>query len=210
MQAWRWRAVPLAVPAALLVLVCFPLPSQASIGIGVQNGPVRLGRVAHPGDSYTLPSVSVINTGTQTEAVTVRVERLSRGPGLAVPPSWVHVTGPSVRLSPHRATRIPLGLAVPGDAKPGAYLSDIVVVAATRISAGKANLGVAAATKLEFSVGPALASGAAVPGWTWWAMGGLFFLAAAAFGIRRSGLRIRVERMSTTRRAVDHHGGHRA
>lgn len=209
MQARRWRAVPLAVPVALLVLVGFPLPSQASIGIGVQDGPVRLGRVAHPGNSYTLPSVAVINTGTQTEAVTVRVERLSHGPGRAVPPSWVHMTGPSVRLSPHHETWIPLGLALPGDAKPGAYLSDIVVVAATSVVAGRANLGVAAATKLEFRVGPGPGPGPAIPAWTWWAAGGLVLLAAVAYRVRRSGLRIRVERIPA-RSAVDPQGGYRA
>ncbi len=73
------------------------------------------------------------------------------------------MTGPSVRLSPHHETWIPLDLTVPGDAEPGAYLSDIVVVAATRISPGRANLGVAAATKLEFRAGPGPGPGPAIP-----------------------------------------------
>jgi hypothetical protein len=205
-----WFTVPLAAPAAFLVLVGFPVRSEASIGIGVQDGPVRLASVAQPGKSYDLPPVGVINTGTHAEAVSVHVERVSRGGGRLVPPSWVEATGPSVRLLPHHATRIPLKLTVPADAKPGVYLSDIVVVAATANPAGTANLGVAAATKLEFSVGPAPAPGAAVPPWSWWAAAGLVLLTISAMGIRRSGLRVRVERITATRSAIDQEGGHRA
>jgi len=171
---------------------------------------VRLAAVAQPGKSYDLPPVGVINTGTHAEAVSVHVERVSRGAGRPVPPSWVEATGPSVRLLPHHATRIPLKLTVPADAKPGAYLSDIVVVAGTTSSAGMANLGVAAATRLEFRVAPAPAPVAAVPPWAWWCAGGLVLLAIAAGGIRRSGLRIRVERMTGTRGAIDQQGGYRA
>jgi hypothetical protein len=205
MQVPRWRTVPLALLAALLAVAFFPLRSQASIGVGVQSGPVRLAGIAEPGKSYRLPPVAVINTGSQTETIMVRVERVSHGSGRLVPPSWVHAD--SVQLSAHRTTRIPLDLAVPDDAKPGSYLSDLVVVAAAHISAGKANFGVAAATKLEFRVGPAPAPGAAIPPWTWWAAAGLILLAVAAYSIRRSGLRIRIERISAARSAVDHDGG---
>jgi hypothetical protein len=210
MHVRQWFAAPLALLAAFLVLASFPVRSEASIGIGVQDGPVRLASVASPGHSYDLPPVGVINTGTHAEAVGVRIERVSPGPGRPVPPSWVQATGPSVRLLPRHATRIPLKLTVPADAKPGAYLSDIVVVAVTPASAGKANIGVAAATKLEFRVGPAPAPGAAVPPWTWWAAGGLVLLTIVTVGIRRSGLRIRVERIAATRSAIDQQGGYRA
>ena len=38
-------------------------------------------RAAHPGGTYTLPPVYVVNTGTQPESVAIRVERISRGSG---------------------------------------------------------------------------------------------------------------------------------
>ncbi len=206
----RWRAVPLAVTAALLALVGLSSLAEASVGVGVQNAPVRLAGVAHPGQSYTLPPVGVINTGTEAEAISVRVERLSRGPGRVVPPSWVHVTGPNLRLLPQRTARIPLGLVVPGDAKPGAYLSDIVVMGSATVSAGQANLGAAAATKLEFRVSPGPAPGPGVPAWTWWLIAGLAILAATGVSTRRSGLRIRVERNTASNRGPGHEGGNRA
>ena len=58
------------------------------------------------------------------------------------------------------------------------------------------NFGAAAATKLEFTItpGPPGGSWLSIRAWTWWVIGGLVILAAATFGWRRSGLRIRVER----------------
>jgi hypothetical protein len=208
MRVRRWRTVPLAVLIAVIAVLSFPVGALASIGVGVQDNPVRLAKVAVPGKSYALPPVAVINTGTQTETITVRVERIGHGRGLPVPPSWVHAS--SVRLDSHEIARIPLQLAVPGNARTGAYLSDVVVVAATSVVTGRANLGVAAATKLEFRVGRDPGPGPAIPAWTWWAAGGLVLLAAAAYSVRQSGLRIRIERGPTARSAVDPQGGYRA
>ena len=196
MHLRRWLAVPLAAPVAFAAFSLFLPAAQASVGVGVQASPVRLGNVAHAGGSYALPPVFVVNTGTQSEKISVRVERLSKGPGRAVPPSWVQATGPGVQLSPRQSARIPLELVVPGGAKPGRYLSDVVVAGSAVISAGQANLGVAAATRLEFSVAPGLPPGVFPfgPSWMWWAAIGLLVVALAVTGARRSGVRIRIER----------------
>ena len=196
MHLRRWLAVPLAVPAAFAVFSLFLPAAQASVGVGVQAAPVRLGNAAHAGGSYALPPVYVINTGTQPEKISVRVERLSKGTGRAVPPSWIQATGSGVQLSPRQSARLPLELVVPGGAKPGRYLSDVVVGGSAVISAGRANLGVAAATRLEFSVAPGSPPGFFPfgPSWMWWAAIGLLVLALAITGARRSGVRIRIER----------------
>jgi hypothetical protein len=203
-----WLLAPLAMLIASAVLLRSPLASEASVGVGVQAGsrPPREHRA--PGGSYALPPVYVVNTGTQGESVRVRVERLSRGPGRLVPSFWIHVAGPGVWLAPHHAARIPLELVVPDGARSGGYLSDIVVTGSAAISAGTANLGVAAATKLEFSVrpGPAQSPWLSLPAWAVWALAGLILLALAVWGIRRSGLRIRVERKTARRGTVDHQG----
>ena len=196
MHLRRWLAVPLAVPVAFAALSFFLPAAQASVGVGVQATPVRLGNAAHAGGSYALPPVFVLDTGTQAEKITVRVERLSKGAGRAVPPSWVRATGPVVQLTPHQSARIPLELVVPAGARPGQYLSDIVVTGSAVISAGRANLGVAAATRLVFSVAPGAPPGLWPfgPSWMWWTAIGLLVLALAITGVRRSGVRIRIER----------------
>jgi len=190
----RWLSAGLAIAVGLAAWLGFAGPARASIGVGVQANPVSLSGAAHPGASYALPSLYVVNTGTQAESMSVRVVRRT-GPGLAIPESWIHIGGLSGQLPPKQSARIALELVTPADAEPGNYLGDIMVTGSTAPVAG-VNFGAAAATKLEFTItpGPPGGSWLSFPAWTWWVIGGLVILAAATFGWRRSGLRIRVER----------------
>src|ERR1700733_14794129 len=148
MQLRRLLAAPLAVAVALLALARFTQTSDASVGVGVQVSPVRLGSMAHRGGSYAL-WVDVVNTGTEAEAVSMRVEGLSRGSGRAVPPSWIQFAGAAVQIAPGKAARVSLELVVPGRAQPGGYLSDIVASGSAAGLAGAGSRGVAAAAEAE-------------------------------------------------------------
>jgi hypothetical protein len=173
--------------------------AHASIGVGVQADPVRLSVTAHPGGSYALPSLFVVNTGTEAEAISVQVKRLAREPGQAIPASWIRIGSISDQLRPRQQVLIPLQLSAPGDAKPGSYRSDIVVTGSSGAAAGGVHFGAAAATELEFKIAPsATASGwLGLAAWRWWLSGILALLALVVFGIRRSGLRVRIETKST-------------
>ena len=190
----RWLPAGVVLVAGL---VTWPgLAASASIGVGVQANPVSLGNMAHPGATYTLPSLYIVNTGTQAESMTIRVERLSAETGRAIPESWIRVTALGGQLPPRQSARIPLELVTPADARPGSYQSDIVVTgSAAPVTAG-IHLGAAAATRLKFTItpGPPGGSWLSVPAWTWWVIGGLVLLVAGILGWRRSGFRIRVER----------------
>src|SRR5580704_17206807 len=192
MHMRRGLVLALAVPVAFVALSISVPMADASIGVGVQAAPVRLADAALTGQSYTLPPVYVSDTGTQPETVAVQVDRLSTGRGRSVPPSWVRATGPAVHLSPRQGAQIPLQLAVPAGAKPGRYLSDIVVTAAPGASVGHVNLGVA--TPLEFTVRQGSPPSPLVPTWTWWFTAGFVALLVVGLGLRRSGIRIRIER----------------
>jgi hypothetical protein len=187
----------LALPFSALMLLAWPAASYASVGVGVQAGPVRLTGAAHPGGQYALPPVYVVNTGTQAESVAIVIERISPGSGRTVPPGWVATAAASVRLAHAQSARIPLSLTVPAGAAPGRYFSDVVAKGSAPLSAGGANLGVAAATDLEFTVVPgAVATGGAiqVPGWLLPYVAAVIVAAAAAVVIRRTGIRVRIER----------------
>lgn len=198
------------VPAVLAgALVAVPQAAQASVGVGIQPGPVRLSGVAYPGHSVALPPVAVVNAGTRHETIRVAVQRGPRGGGRAVPSSWVRPGVPYVQLAPRHAIRIPLELVVPASAKPGFYLGEVVATASGGLSGGGANLGAAAATLLEFRVAPDPA-----PGFWWsvftqtlWALLIVILLAAVVLAVRRSGLRIRVEHEAAGYGTADETGG---
>jgi hypothetical protein len=186
----------LALPFSAVALLAWPAASYASIGVGVQAGPVRLSGAAHLGGRYALPPVYVVNTGTQPESVAIAIERISPGTGRTVPPRWISVSAAPVQLAHGQSARIPLSLTIPATAAPGRYFSDVVAKGTAPISEGGANLGVAAATDLEFTVvrGPAATGSAGVPGWLLPYVAVVIVAAAAAVVIRRTGIRIRIER----------------
>lgn len=206
-RLWAIGLAALVAPLAVAVALVIPVAAQASVGVGIQAGPVRLTGVAHPGGSYALPPVYVVNTGTQAEAVGLRIERLSAGQGWPVPAGWIQVGSQGVRLSHAQSARIPLELVVPATARPGWYLSDVVVRGSAALSAGNANFGVAAATKLEFRVAPGVVAAPwfSMPGWVLLGVLVVALLAAAAILARRSGLRIRIDRQPSA--AGWHTGG---
>lgn len=205
---WRARglvaAAGLAAVAGVASLGLAPaaqasIGARVSIGVGVQADPVRLSTAAHAGTSYTLPSLFVVNTGTQTESIGVQVERLSAGPGQAIPPSWIRVGSIGSSLRPKQQVLIPLELAAPANARPGSYRSDIVVTGSDATAAGGVRFGAAAATGLEFSItpGPVQQGWLGLSAWRWWTAGVLILLAAIAIIVRRAGLRIRIETKSS-------------
>jgi hypothetical protein len=199
-------------PAVLAgALVAMPQAAQASIGVGIQAGAVQLSGAAHPGESVALPGVSVVNSGTHPESIRLSVHRLSKGPGRVVPASWIKFGTPVVQLEPKHAVRVPVELVVPAGAKPGAYLSDIVATgsSAEQVSAGRASLGAGAATLLKFRVTPNAAPGfwSSVFTQTLWALLILIFLVAVVLVVRRSGIRVRVERKAAGYGTADEIGG---
>jgi hypothetical protein len=197
----------LSLPLGALALLVSPAASHASVGVGVQAGPVRLTGAAHPGGQYALPPVFVVNTGTQPESVVIVIERISAGSGRTVPPGWVSASSSPVPLAHDQSARIPLSLTVPASAAPGRYFSDVVAKGTASLAAGGANLGVAAATDLEFTVVPGAAARGwlSAPGWLLPYVLAVIVIAAAAVVIRRTGFRIRIER-GPVRAAVSERG----
>jgi hypothetical protein len=186
----------LSAALGVLLLIAAPVAAYASVGVGVQAGPVRLAGDAHPGGTYALPPVYVVNTGTQPEAVAIRIERISSGAGRTVPAAWIRVTGLPSALGHGQSARIPLSVVIPAGAKPGTYFSDVVVTGSASLTDGGAHLGVAAATDLEFRIVPGAVSSAwfAIPSWVLLAVAIVAVLAVAVVLMTRSGISIRIER----------------
>jgi hypothetical protein len=199
----------LSAALGVFVLVAAPVAAYASVGVGVQAGPVMLAGVAHPGGTYALPPVYVVNTGTQAESVAIQIERISRGTGRTVPSAWIRVAGLPGVLGHGQSARVPLNLVVPAQARPGQYFSDVVVRGSAALTAGGAHLGVAAATDLEFRVAPGAVSHGwfSVPSWVLTAVAVIVVLAAGVVLVTRSGIRIRIERATAGAGAGSGGGG---
>jgi hypothetical protein len=182
--------------ATVLTVLAVPATAQASVGVGIQAGPVRLTGAAHPGGKYALPAVLVENTGTQPESVTIRIERVSAGSGRTVPPSWVHAADSTVTLGGNQSARVPLELVVPASARPGTYVSDVVAAGGPASPTAGTSFDAGAATNLEFKVVPGAAAGPwfSVPSYVLLEVAAAFLIVGAAMLIRRSGLRIRIDR----------------
>jgi hypothetical protein len=166
---------------------------QKSIGAGVGANPLRLSAVAHPGHTYRMPSLYVVNTGDRVSTYAVQVRRVGDPLGHDVPATWIHLARMRLRLRPHASAVIPVRLIVPRDAAGGNYATDLVVGTSTRRPRQGTALGAAAAAQLGFSVG--------APGGFSWNSPWLIYLLLALFGLavivsvaRRFGLRIEVER----------------
>jgi hypothetical protein len=189
----------IAAGLALAAALGLAPTASASIGVGVQADPVRLAATAHPGASYALPSLFVVNTGSETESVSVEVKRLSAGSGLAIPPSWIRVGTFGSQLQPRQQVLVPLELDAPAGAKAGSYRSDIVVTGSDGAAAGGVRFGAAAATPLEFRLapGPAGHGWLGLPAWKWWTAGALLLFLAVYIGARRTGWRVRIETKSS-------------
>jgi len=179
---------------ALVASLVFALPAAAfaSLGTGVGASPIMLAQPALPGHAYRLPGLYVLNTGTVPSRYQVRVERLSPGGQKTLPADWVTLSQNHFLLRPRHSATVPFTITVPTNAVAGAYLSDLVASTTSARHPGGTAIGAAAATKLGMTVGSPPSS---IP----WATIVLAVLAALAgggtlYGVRRSGLRLRLER----------------
>jgi hypothetical protein len=184
-----------AAAVALLLLLLAAAPAGASVGVGVGAAPLRLAGPARPGGHYRLPSLYVVNTGTQTSDYLVRVQRLGHPTGRAVPASWVHLGRAQLRLLPRQHTLVPVTVSVPDDAASGAYGTDLVASTVMKQPGHGTALGAAAADRLIFTV-DAPGRGFSWPPWAGYLLLALAGAALAVLSARRLGLRVQIERRS--------------
>lgn len=139
----------LAAIPALLALAGSP----ASVGTGIQAGPVCLPVTAQPGASYTLPPVTVQNTGSGGETIGLTVQNPGPGslPGKSVPPEWVRFSAP-VSLGSGATGTVTARLTLPPSARRGSYEGWVVAGPAGSGTPGQVSLGAEAIANFKFRV----------------------------------------------------------
>lgn len=148
------RITKLALLITIFLLMCFSnaLVSYAQVGVGVSLSEISVDEPLTPGGIYRLPSVGVINTGKEPGDYEVEVSYSSEQKELKPPAEWVIFEPKSFHLEPGEAQQVAITLQIPVKAKPGDYFA---YLEAHPVSKGKGvTIGVAAATKLHFTVKP--------------------------------------------------------
>lgn len=163
----RLAVAGLALPAVLQVT---SHPAGDTVGVGISADPVCATGPLEPGHTTAFPAVTVTNTGTTSENVTVHAEPVAAQQalfrrGYTVPASWVSASYPrmlfvipqhSVSLKPGTSANVPISVTVPVAARPGAYAADLIASETAGASGGSGyemRAAAGAATYLLFTVG---------------------------------------------------------
>lgn len=131
----------------------FLFPSYASVGVGVGTGKIEVDEVLRPGMGYKLPSITVYNTGDEPSEFFLSIDSSTKEGRLASDLGWYTFTPDTFYLEPEGYQVVEIDLNIPMfGAEPGEYFAYLIAQPKKTLSDGSASVGVAAATKLYFSV----------------------------------------------------------
>jgi hypothetical protein len=140
----------------LLVFFLLPASVFATLGVGIGTGKIQVDEKLYPGTIYTLPSLTVINTGDEPSDYEVTIGYHEKQPELKPLIEWFDFSPKKFHLEPGKAQVVSIKLNLPIKTEPGnyfVYLEGQPVVKSQ--SGGGTIIGIAAAAKLYFTVNPA-------------------------------------------------------
>lgn len=145
-----------ALITVLGVGLLLPLLAMAKIGVGVGTGKIILDQPAKPGLIYSLPSFTVINTGDEASEYEVTLEHRENQPELKPAKDWFSFEPANFYLEPGKTQVVQTKLSLPvKGVKPGDYFAFLSAHPVKKADTAGISIGVAAASKLYFTVQPA-------------------------------------------------------
>ena len=146
----------LAVVLVGMLFLCLPAADiQAQSGVGIMPGIIRVDEPLLPGGRYNLSSLQVLNTGSEASDYGVELASMAEQEELQPPDDFIILSPTSFHLEPGANQVVSLSLDIPVKAKPGDYLAYIEAHPVATSPGGGMQIGVAAATKLYFTIKPA-------------------------------------------------------
>ena len=134
----------------------FPVLVAAKIGVGVGTGKIVVDQPIKAGLIYTLPSLTILNTGDEPSDYGVDIQYHENQTQLKPPKEWFGFEPANFRLEPSQAQVVKIKLTMPlKGVKPGDYFAYLQGYPLTKVDTSGTSVGVAAAAKLYFSVTPA-------------------------------------------------------
>lgn len=142
--------------AAIITALILPFAAFGSIGVGVGTGKIQVDEPLKPGLIYTLPPLTVVNTGDEPTEYTVSIDYRGNQPELRPNKEWFGFEPLQFALEPGQSRVVQIKLTLPVKAAPGDYFAYLEAHPIKKTTAsGGASIGVAAAAKLYFTVVPA-------------------------------------------------------
>lgn len=140
----------------LLAFVIF-LPNSvwAKIGVGVNTGKIQVDENLKAGMIYKLPSITVINTGDEPAEYETGITYHQDQPELLPDQDWFIFTPQEFHLEPGEGQLVEIKINLPLKMEPGNYFAYLEGRPIATVKKGTTSLGVAAASKLYFTVVPA-------------------------------------------------------
>ncbi|MEX2515110.1 MAG: hypothetical protein WD335_03205 [Candidatus Paceibacterota bacterium] len=140
---------------AILLLLSLPVVTFGAIGVGVGTGKIQVDKPLNPGAVNTLPSVMVINTGDETSGYTMSIEYHENQEEMRPPEEWFVFSPETFTLEPGQTRAVGIQLDIPIKTVPGEYFAFLEARPVSTSESGGTSIGIAAASKLNFSVAPA-------------------------------------------------------
>jgi len=135
------------------LLLIFPVFALAKIGVGIGTGKIVLDQPLKPGLIYTLPILTILNTGDEPSMYGVSITHRENQPEMNPPLTWFSFSPSTFRLEPGKAQQVQVKLSIPiKGAKPGNYFVFLEGHPIKAVATGGTTIGVAAAAKLYFTV----------------------------------------------------------
>lgn len=128
---------------------------HADIGVRISPGKIQVDETLSPGGIYQLPPLSVSNNGDETATYTVNIAYHQDQPELRPKARWLNLEPREFTLQPGEGQEVQVELNLPLRLRPGEYFAFLEASPQKRTVQEQTNVGIAAATKLNFTVEPA-------------------------------------------------------
>ncbi|TAN57646.1 hypothetical protein EPN15_03395 [Patescibacteria group bacterium] len=136
----------------IAVLLSIPVVSFANVGVGVGLGKIEITEKLSPGGIYKLNSIPVLNTGDEAGAYEVAATFMADQKESRPKEDWFIFDPKTFELAPGESKSVSVTMTLPMNAKPGAYFAFLEAHPTAKKEG--VSIGVAAATKLYFTVAP--------------------------------------------------------
>lgn len=138
-----------------VVFTLFSNTAFAKIGVGVNTGKIQVDEELKAGMIYKLPPITIINTGDESAEYEASVAYHQDQSELRPKQDWFIFTPQRFHLEPGKGQLVEIKINLPLRIAPGDYFAYLEGHPIAVVKKGTANIGVAAASKLYFTVVPA-------------------------------------------------------